>query len=74
MAFRGLPPCVGPGTTGSWHSGVGAEKPGSGTQNSNSRLAVSWLSWILSRQMFAVGNKMFLKDVQEVQGWQNVRD
>lgn len=53
---------------------MGAEKPGFGTQNGYSQLAVSWLAWILSRQMFATGKKMILKDLQEVQGWQNIRE
>lgn len=72
MAFRGLPPCVGLGTTGSWHSGMGAEKPGFGTQNGCSHLAVSWLAWILGRQVLAAGKKMIPKDLKEVQAWQNI--
>lgn len=65
MALRGLPPCPGPGTAGSWHNGMGAEKSGSGTQDGYSHLAVSWLARILGRQMFAAGKEMILKDVQE---------
>lgn len=66
-----------------WHSGILAQcngcwehfaVPDSGTQNGYSHLAVSWLAWILGRQIFAAGKKMILKDLQEVQDWQNIHD